>query len=242
MLSDEVEDKGLQGSLAETSADSNASGANRSLLCERIIYLMSTKNQSSSIKKTRSYATIVYPDSAPDNWVDILRDMKFNVVISPLHDSDVNPEDGEIKKAHYHVLFLFDGPKTVEQAKTIADKIHGVGIETLNSVRSYARYLCHLDNPEKHQYSPENVVVLGSEDYFSLISLPTDKYRNIRDMIAWCKENNVNYYSDLLLYSMENRDDWFRTLCDNGTYVIKEFFKSDDAKRRKNLSDSEQQE
>ena len=134
---------------------------------------MATKKQTSSIKKTRSYATVVYPESAPENWLDILRDMKFNALVSPLHDSDVNPDSGEIKKAHYHVLFLFDGPKTADQAMAVAEHIGGVGLETLNSVRGYARYLCHLDNPEKHQYSPEDVIVIGSEDYLNLISLPT---------------------------------------------------------------------
>ena len=46
---------------------------------------MATKKQT-GIKKTRSYATVVYPDSAPENWVEILRDLKFNAIISPLHD------------------------------------------------------------------------------------------------------------------------------------------------------------
>lgn len=193
---------------------------------------MATKKQTSSIKKTRSYATVVYPESAPDNWIDILRDMKFNALISPLHDKDVNPDSGEIKKPHYHVLFLFDGPKTVAQAAEVASQIHGVGLETLNSVRGYARYLCHLDNPEKHQYSPDDVIVIGSEDYYNLISLPTDKYRLIKEMISWCNENQNFMYCDLLEYSMENRDDWFRCLSDNGTFVIKEYLKSQNFKRK----------
>lgn len=187
---------------------------------------MATKKQTSSIKKTRTYATVVYPESAPDNWVELLRDLKFNALISPLHDKDVNQDDGEVKKAHYHVMFLFDGPKTTDQAKAIAEHIGGVGLEAINSVRNYSRYLCHLDNPEKYQYSPEDVIVIGSEDYYNLISLPTDKYRIIREMKEWCRENQNFYFSDLFDYASENRDDWFRCLCDNGTFVIKEYLKS----------------
>jgi hypothetical protein len=194
---------------------------------------MSDKTQTSGANRTRNYATVVYPESAPDNWLDILRDLKVSALVSPLHDKDVNPDSGEIKKAHYHVQFLFDGPKTEKQARDIAEQIGGVGIEILNSVRGMARYLCHMDNPEKYQYNPDDVITIGSADYNELISLPSDKYRIIKEILAWCDENEVFYYSDLLRYSMENRSDWFRCLCDNGTYPVKEFLKSENFKRKR---------
>lgn len=200
---------------------------------------MSDKRKSSGRGRTRNYATIVYPDSCPDNWLDILREMKINILISPLHDKDVNP-DNEPKKPHYHVLFIFDSVKSVSQVQELVDLIQGVGVEPVNSVRSYARYLCHLDNPDKHPYPTDDVTVIGSEDYLSLISIPTDKYRVIQEIITWCCETECFYYSDLIRYSMENRDDWFRTLCDNGTYVVKEFLKSENFKR-KMISEGEQQ-
>ena len=53
--------------------------------------------------KTRSWSFIVYPESAPSNWIDILNDMHIEIIISPLHDKDTDP-DGEVKKAHYHVM------------------------------------------------------------------------------------------------------------------------------------------
>ena len=199
---------------------------------------MSDKRKSNGGARTRNYATVVYPESAPENWLDILRDMKFNALVSPLHDSDVNP-DGEVKKAHYHVMFMFDSVKSRDQAEQVASAIGGVGLETVNAVRGYARYLCHLDNPEKHQYSPEDVLSIGSEDYYALISLPSDKYGHIKEMIAWCEENQNYYYSDLLRYAMSEREDWFRTLCDNGTYVMKEFLKAENFKRKKQCEDSE---
>jgi len=198
---------------------------------------MSDKKQSSG--RTRNYATVVYPESAPENWLEILRDQKINAFVSPLHDKDVNPESGEIKKPHYHVQFIFDGPKSKDQAQQIAAAIGGVGLEILNSVRGYARYLCHLDNPEKYQYSPDDVLSVGSEDYLNVIALPSDKYRVIGEIIAWCEETGCFYYSDLLRYAMENRNDWFRTLCDNGTFVIKEYLKSENFKRKRESENAE---
>ena len=50
-------------------------------------------------------------------------------------------------------MIMYDGKKSIEQAKENFDKIGGVGCEIVNSTRGYARYLCHLDNPDKEQLS-----------------------------------------------------------------------------------------
>lgn len=175
--------------------------------------------------RTRNYATVVYPESAPVNWLEILGECCVPAFVSPLHNEDKNPT-GEEKKEHYHVMIMFDGVKSAEQAQEIIDKINGVGCEKILSTRGYARYLCHLDNPEKAQYLPEAVRSFGGADYFNVIGLVIDKYKAIQDMIDFCKDNQVYAYSDLLEYASVNRFDWFRVLCDNGTVVMKEYLKS----------------
>lgn len=175
--------------------------------------------------RTRNFATVVYPDSAPEDWDGILSDQFVPAFISPLHDRDLNPT-GEPKKPHYHVMIMYEGVKTREQASELFSKIGGVGCEVVQSNRGYARYLCHLDNPEKAQYDPESVRSLCGADYNGTIGLVTDKYKAIGEMIDYCKEYNIYSYSDLLEYCRMERFDWFRVLCDNGTVVMKEYLKS----------------
>lgn len=177
--------------------------------------------------RTRNFATVVYPDSenTPDEWQEILSQQFIPAFISPLHDKDVNPT-GEPKKAHYHVILMFEGKKSTEQVKEIFNLIGGVGCEKVNSIRGYSRYLCHLDNPEKAQYNQEDVRSLCGADYSGTIGLTTDKYKAIGEMIDYCKDNDVYSYSDLLEYCRMERFDWFRVLCDNGTVVMKEYLKS----------------
>ena len=175
--------------------------------------------------RTRNFATFVYPESAPENWQEILSDQFVPAFISPLHDMDTNP-DGEIKKAHWHVLLTYDSTKTKEQAEALFALLGGVGCEVVQSIRGYARYLCHLDNPEKHQYPSDGVRTLCGADYISAIGLPTDKYKAIKEMMEYVKQNNIFSYSELLDYCSNERFDWFRVLCDNGTVVIKEYLKS----------------
>lgn len=181
--------------------------------------------ESSGKGRTRNFACVVYPESAPENWMEILAELKIACFISPLHNQDVNP-GGEKKKPHYHVMIMFDSTKYLDQAKEIFDRVGGVGCEKVQSVRGYARYLCHLDNPEKAQYKTEDVICYGGADYASAIGLPTDKYKAISEMLQYCMDNDVESYAMLLLYASESRYDWFRVLCDNGTVVIKEFLKS----------------
>lgn len=189
---------------------------------------MSTKENSVNSRgkgRTRNYATVVYPESAPEGWQNTLAEQCIPSFISPLHDKDLNPT-GEEKKPHYHVMIMFESVKTREQAMEIFDLIGGVGCEVVNSIRGYARYLCHLDNPDKAQYNTENVRALAGADYVSIIGLVTDKYKALGEMLDYCDENEVHNIGDLIMYCRQERFDWFRVLCDSGIYILKEYMKS----------------
>lgn len=185
----------------------------------------------STSSRHRSFATVLYPfESAPDNWLDIIAELKIPVYVSPLHDQDKNPT-GEPKKPHVHVLMYFEGKKSIEQVQEIVKTFGGVGVEVVSSLRGYARYLCHLDNPEKAQYDISQVRCYGGANYHDICNLAADKYKAIREMKDFCLENNILAYCDLFDYACDNREDWFVVLCDNGTYVMKEYLKSKSWKR-----------
>lgn len=186
---------------------------------------MSNYEQKRQGARTRNWATIIYPESAPKNWQEILENKRIPCFVSPLHDKDINP-DGSPKKAHYHILCAFDSVKTREQFNAFASTIGGVGAEKVESLRGYARYLCHLDNAEKHQYETEEVKCMGGTDYQSVIGLPTDKYKIIDEMIEWCEEENIYSFSVLINYARINHRNWFHVLCDNGAVVMEKYLKS----------------
>lgn len=181
--------------------------------------------KSNSTNRVRNYATVVYPDSAPENWQKIIAESKIPVFISPLHNLDVNP-DNSPKKPHYHVLTMYDGPKTKEQAREFFESFGGVGLEVVNSLRGYSRYLCHLDNPEKAQYNVSDVVAFGGADFMMAIGTMADKSKAIREMLVWIEENDCTCFADLMLYTSINRSDWFDCLINSGAYVVKEYIKS----------------
>lgn len=175
--------------------------------------------------RTRNFATVIYLDSAPSNWQEILSDLHVQAFVSPYHDKDKNANN-EDKKPHYHVMIMYEGKKSIDQAKENFDKIGGVGCEIVNSTRGYARYLCHLDNPDKEQYSIQDVKSFGGADYMSIINLVTDKYIIIGEMQDFCEKYNITSFYLLCNYARKNRSDWYRALCDNSSFYMKEYLKS----------------
>lgn len=192
------------------------------------------KNQQESINKTSNkkaertkfFATVVYPESAPANWKEIVRDTHVPTLISPLHDKDKDP-DGNQKKAHYHVLMTFDSLKNFDtQIKPIFNSFGGVGREEVLSQRGYARYLCHMDNPEKYQYDPQEVEELNGACYSVTITLPTDEIGAVEAMIDFIEDNDIYSFRKLFMWCKDNQKDWFRLLASSKTYIIKEYLKS----------------
>lgn len=183
---------------------------------------MAIKNNQEKKKddRQRNFGTVVYPESVSDNWLEVLNDLHVPCFISPLHDSDQDP-DGNIKKPHYHIMLMFEGKKDFDnQIKPIFDQIGAVGREYIQSVRGYARYLCHLDNPEKHQYSVSDVMQLSGADYLETIGLPADINKCICEMEEWASENGCIYYSDLSEYARLFRPEWHRVLIHNSIHMI----------------------
>lgn len=178
------------------------------------------------VGRTRNFATVVYPDSAPADWKEKLDQLHVAAFISPLHDKDINP-NGELKKAHYHVLVMFEGPKDYDtQVKPIFDEIGAVGREIVNSARGYARYLCHLDNPEKAPYSPSEVVCMGGADYYGVVTLPTDDLKIITEIKKFCRENEIYSLAEIIDIAESLHPEWYSTIIMSRCYVIDKYIKS----------------
>lgn len=178
-------------------------------------------------ERVRNWSFLVYPESAPDNWRDILDDLHIQWVESPLHEYDVNPT-GDVKKAHWHVLLLFEGKKSYSQVKDITASLNATVPQICQSAKGLVRYMAHLDNPEKFQYSPSEIVAHGGADVQDLLK-PTSssRYVLIREMTQYVIENGITEYYQLFQYAMEYRfDDWYPLLCDSATYPMNALIKS----------------
>lgn len=173
-------------------------------------------------KRSKYFATLAYSESCP-NYLDYLNTLCIDYLVSPLHCFDVN-SDGTPKKEHYHIILVFDSLKSCDQVRDLISDFGFVGLEIVQSLRSYARYLCHLDNADKTQYSPDDVVCRGI-DYQQFIKSDNDKYDIYARIIDYIRDKQIMSFYDLLVYARYNDFDMFRALCDN-SYMIREFLRS----------------
>ena len=88
---------------------------------------------------------LVYPDSAVDGWVDILRNQGLHCAISPIHNKDTD-DDGKLLKPHYHVLIRFKTNYGIEHLSRIIEEINAFPhCEIVEDPLSAYTYLYHGD-------------------------------------------------------------------------------------------------
>ena len=176
-------------------------------------------------QRTRNWTFVIYPgDSAPDNWLEILKSLNVSGFVSPLH-MDINPDDTE-NKPHRHVLLMFEGKKSFNQVNAICESLNAPHPQYVQSKSGMARYLCHMDNPEKKQYLPEDVICLGGADYMNTVATASDLDRTISEMEQWCDDNGVFSYAALSRYARMFRPDWARVLRYRCTVHMKAYLQS----------------
>lgn len=184
-------------------------------------------------ERTRNWTVVVYPDSAPPNWRDILDEEHIQWVESPLHDRDVTGL-GELKKPHWHVLLAYDGVKSYEQVKELTDKINCPIPQKCASARSLVRYMAHLDDANKAQYDKSLIIGHGGIDIDEMLKPRSAmRYSMIKEMIAYIIEYDVCEFLDLMDYAMTERyEDWFPLLCDSSAFVLDKVIKSNRHRER----------
>lgn len=203
--------------------------------------------------KSRYWTFLTYPDSVEENWINILEETGLQFAVSPIHDRDIEkcltPEDFEkpnlieilgdkyyYKKPHYHVLVMYEGPKTYKSFKEeVCDKVKGTIPKKVESIRGMYAYLTHKNNPEKAQYESKDI-----KEYNEFkLELTTTEITLIKQKICIkIIEENIKEYSDLLDYYLEIGDNDYWEVASNHTYFFDRYITS---KRHKEIEENKKE-
>lgn len=154
--------------------------------------------------KKRNWAFILYLDSAPTNWRDILQETGLLFAISPYHDKDINA-DGTPKKPHYHIIACWDGPTTYNVAKRLTDSVNATIPQPLEQIRGYYRYFTHMDNPEKFQYKENEITTINGFDINNYVELTyTEISKYLYQIQQLIREKKIVEYGDLMDLLVDN--------------------------------------
>lgn len=172
-------------------------------------------------QRARSWTFPLYPESAPENWREILDEYHVPWVESPLHDKDINP-DGELKKAHWHIVLFFDGKKSFEQIKEITDALNAPIPQKTANPKGLVRYLIHMDNPEKYQYKRDEIVCHCGADIDEYFALSVSSRRAVLwEIIDFIQDSRVENFSDFIGFCLETENrEWFDIAMNHNTLAI----------------------
>ena len=148
--------------------------------------------------KKRNWTFVLYPESAPSDWLEKLKISGLLCAISPLHDKDINPT-GEKKKAHYHILLVYSGPTTYNAVAKFTASLNATIPQPIESVRGIYRYFSHMDNPEKYQYDRAEILHLNGFNIADLVELSKSEVNEIKlKILRLIRDMDILEYADLI--------------------------------------------
>lgn len=158
--------------------------------------------------RLRVWAGIFYPESTKSDWQRILQENMIPAAISPLHDRDKyidGDNKGELKKPHYHIVFRFSSVKSYSQVwdilKLIAvDPAHCPPPERpYSDIDRLCQYLVHRNDPDKAQYSTNDITTTGGFDVNRYFRLTGEVERQVFESVfSFIDDRNINEYWVLL--------------------------------------------
>ena len=156
-------------------------------------------------KRSNKWAFLIYKESAPDNYIEVLEGLHFPFVLSPWHDKDIHSDTGEIKKAHKHGALYFESLKSYSQvSELITEKLNGpTHVEAVMSPKGMYDYFTHAENPDKTPYNIEDIES-GAGFELEKFLLDQNSYNFMNEVIDVIEENNFTEFEDLVRYAREN--------------------------------------
>ena len=178
------------------------------------------------VKKKRNWTFVLYPESAPADWIDRLQKTGLQAEISPLHDKDINP-DGTHKKAHYHIILCYSGPTSYTVVKALTDSLRQPIPQPLEQVKGMHRYFTHMDNPEKYQYDSREIKALNGFDIFDFVEMSKSEVNKaLKDLQALIRNMDFTEYSDFMDFLLDNEQDELYDVASSHTYFFEKYISS----------------
>ena len=162
-------------------------------------------------KRARAWTAIVWEDSAKEGWREALENLLVECLISPKHDKDVK-DDGSPIKPHWHIVLSFKNPTTYEKAKELFEEV-GANVPPekeckVKDFKQMARYLCHMDQPQKHQYEITEVISIGAIDYANLVMSGTDEDEMLDLIFEFMDDQCIETYPQMVRAVKQYHPEW----------------------------------
>lgn len=177
-------------------------------------------------KRSNKWAFLIYKESAPKDYLDVLDEIHVPFILSPWHDKDVNRSTGEFKKAHKHGALFFETLKSYTQvSELLQEKLNTPAhIEVVMSPKGMYDYFTHAENPEKTLYNIDDIEAGAgfNLDKF-LAEQSSDEFLN--EVIDLIDSNDITEFEELIYFARANNYLMLSLIIDK-TYFFAKFLDS----------------
>ncbi|AGU72789.1 replication protein [Streptococcus constellatus subsp. pharyngis] len=188
-------------------------------------------------KRSNKWAFLLYKESAPENYLDILEEMQVPYILSPWHDKDVDKKTGELLKAHKHGALFFDSLKSYTQVSELLTENLNTPkrVQIVLSPKGMLDYFTHAQNPYKTPYNAEDIESGAGFDLDQFL-VEQQSGRFINEVIDLINDYNFTEFQDLVIYARHN-DPRLLTLIMNRTYFFTKFIESKRYRASRHIKD-----
>ena len=177
-------------------------------------------------KRSNKWTFLIYQESAPENYLDVLEEMHIPFVLSPWHDKDINKETGEFKKAHKHGVLFFESLKSYTQvSELLTEKLNTPShVEVVMSPKGMYDYFIHAENPDKTLYNIDEIESgCGFELEQFLITNNNEQF--LSTVIDIIEVHNFTEFNNLVRYARVENPSLLNLIIDK-TYFFAKYLDS----------------
>lgn len=177
-------------------------------------------------KRSNKWAFLIYQESAPENYLDVLEEMHIPFVLSPWHDKDINKETVEFKKAHKHGVLFFESLKSYTQvSELLTEKLNTPShVEVVMSPKGMYDYFIHAENPDKTLYNIDEIESgCGFELEQFLITNNNEQF--LSTVIDIIEVHNFTEFNNLVRYARVENSSLLNLIIDK-TYFFAKYLDS----------------
>lgn len=177
-------------------------------------------------KRSNKWAFLIYEESTPSNYQDILEQMHIPYILSPWHNQDIDHSTGLIKKSHKHGALFFDSLKSYSQVSELLQQHLNTPshIEIIMSPKGMFDYFIHASNSDKTPYDINDIESGCGFDLnqFLLDQGQSEIFNNIIDMI---EDQDFIEFQDLVMYARQHHPSYLNLIIQR-TYFFAKYLDS----------------
>lgn len=177
-------------------------------------------------KRSNKWAFLIYEESSPSNYRDILEQIHIPYILSPWHNQDIDHSTGEIKKSHKHGALFFDSLKSYSQVSELLQQHLNTPshIEIIMSPKGMFDYFIHASNTDKTPYDINDIESGCGFDLnqFLLDQGQSEIFNKIIDII---ENQDFTEFQSLVMYARQHHPSYLHLIIQR-TYFFAKYLDS----------------